>query len=211
VSGELDSVTDDYRCATGVTSRNALLGAELEERLREAREPRDERFASIELALNGGRPITDEERDARMHRSFSEETSYECAWCRHVFVDGDVVYRRRAQGEVDFAAHWSLESICDDCVQSAMHPSWREHRREPTPCAGGCGVLVSDWYWQAITTCSRRCSKHAAAERRRVTHDERRCAVCDGVFTPKRSDARYCSNACKQDAYRKRKLGATVA
>jgi hypothetical protein len=35
-----------------------------------------------------------------------------------------------------------------------------------------------------------------------------RCQVCGEAFTASRADARYCSNACRQDAYRKRKLGA---
>jgi hypothetical protein len=121
-----------------------------------------------------------------------------------------------------FGATWSLESFCDECVRTRMHPSWREHRSEPVPCAGGCGMLVSHWYrerWNdargefvtaAITTCSRRCSERVAAERRRVQHDERECAVCSERFTPKRVDVRYCSNACRQDAYRKRKLGQIV-
>jgi transposase len=34
-----------------------------------------------------------------------------------------------------------------------------------------------------------------------------RCVVCKEEFTASRADARYCSNACRQDAYRKRKLG----
>lgn len=28
------------------------------------------------------------------------------------------------------------------------------------------------------------------------------CPVCEKTFTPKRSDAKYCSNACRQKAYR---------
>jgi hypothetical protein len=35
---------------------------------------------------------------------------------------------------------------------------------------------------------------------------DRACLVYEETFTPKRKDARYCSNACRQDAYRKRKL-----
>jgi hypothetical protein len=36
------------------------------------------------------------------------------------------------------------------------------------------------------------------------------CMVCEGRFVASRADARYCSNACRQDAYRKRKLGAVA-
>ena len=46
--------------------------------------------------------------------------------------------------------------------------------------------------------------------RRAVTRDlevpkpveRRRCKTCHSMFTPKRSDARHCSTACKQKAYR---------
>jgi hypothetical protein len=37
------------------------------------------------------------------------------------------------------------------------------------------------------------------------------CAVFGEAFTTSRADARYCSSACRQDAYRKRKVGTTVA
>jgi hypothetical protein len=30
------------------------------------------------------------------------------------------------------------------------------------------------------------------------------CQCCGEKFTPKRADARYCSNACRQKVYRKR-------
>jgi hypothetical protein len=33
------------------------------------------------------------------------------------------------------------------------------------------------------------------------------CGACGEPFDSSRSDARYCSNACRQDAYRKRKQG----
>ena len=32
--------------------------------------------------------------------------------------------------------------------------------------------------------------------------ERRRCKTCHSMFTPKRSDARHCSTACKQKAYR---------
>jgi hypothetical protein len=36
----------------------------------------------------------------------------------------------------------------------------------------------------------------------------RPCAVCGTEFRPWRGDARYCSNACRQKAYRGRKAAA---
>jgi hypothetical protein len=40
---------------------------------------------------------------------------------------------------------------------------------------------------------------------------ELHCRVCGAEFSPSRADARYRSNACRQDAYRKRKVGAQAA
>jgi hypothetical protein len=116
---------------------------------------------------------------------------------------------KRETGEHNpWGATWRLVPFCENCV-SEWHPSWLENREKPEPCSGGCGVLISHWYhWSEIRTCSRRCSKRLEKERRRVKREDRRCEVCNETFTPKRADARYCSNACRQDAYRKRKVGA---
>jgi hypothetical protein len=40
-------------------------------------------------------------------------------------------------------------------------------------------------------------------ERQRKTPAAKTCAVCGQQFTPTRSDAEYCSNACRQNHYRK--------
>ena len=37
------------------------------------------------------------------------------------------------------------------------------------------------------------------------------CAHCGGSFIPSRVDARYCSNRCRQSAYRKRVTPSTAA
>jgi hypothetical protein len=41
--------------------------------------------------------------------------------------------------------------------------------------------------------------------RRRVHHQKIRCPVCRKMFMPKRSDARTCSNTCRQQLFRKRR------
>ena len=137
-------------------------------------------------------------------RAFLRRTSYRCDGCEHVFAAGEVVHRRRRSRFPERG--WTLNSYCDDCVGN-WHPSWRQYRREPAPCAAGCGVLVSHWYYHAITTCSLRCTEVAARDRRQASRTEKACLVCGESFTPKRQDGRYCSNACRQDAYRQRKAG----
>lgn len=57
--------------------------------------------------------------------------------------------------------------------------------------------------------CSDECGQRTRAERRDRTRDResRRCVVCGDPFTPPRADGRYCSPACRQKAYRRRKAG----
>ena len=43
-----------------------------------------------------------------------------------------------------------------------------------------------------------------------MDNEEIRCATCNRGFIPKRSDAEYCSPACRQKAYRKNKPKATT-
>jgi hypothetical protein len=46
---------------------------------------------------------------------------------------------------------------------------------------------------------------------RRIARADRICPRCDGTFTPQRSDGCYCSDACRQRAYRLRKSTAGAA
>jgi hypothetical protein len=47
---------------------------------------------------------------------------------------------------------------------------------------------------------------HISARKRRARAN-RTCEHCAAVFTPPRSDGRFCSNACRQAAYRQRTKG----
>jgi hypothetical protein len=208
------TVADNRGSDRAAGSRIAVLEAELEARLRQCDEPERPELASLVAAMNGGQVPTIEERKERAEVGFIESTSYSCPQCGYVFTEGDVVYRRRETthlfGRAPFKPDWVLTSVCEKCVKE-WHPSWFENRREPIPCAGGCGVLVSDWYWSRILTCSRRCTERAAIARKRVTHEERTCEGCGRNYVPTRSDARWCSSACRQRAYRLRAKGGAEA
>lgn len=209
------TVTDTRQAGRNADSRNAVLMAEIDAELQASRDAdrrmspeTRERLNAIAGALNGG-PVTEGEREARHRENLHRQMSFCCEQCERAFDSGDVIYRKRSPSGDDgpwVTGGWMLESYCDDCV-SKWHPSWRKARRDPSPCRGGCGALVSFWNWENITTCSERCSRLVQLERKRVHHDQRLCDVCLELFTPKRSDARYCSSACRQDAYRKRKAG----
>ena len=51
--------------------------------------------------------------------------------------------------------------------------------------------------------CGNRGYRKELSERAREARKDRVCKICSKVFTPTRSDGIYCSNACRQRAYRK--------
>jgi predicted nucleic acid-binding Zn ribbon protein len=63
-----------------------------------------------------------------------------------------------------------------------------------------CGTSVAWYHPQAV--CSPSCYRELRNQRRRVQHTERPCAECGEPFTPARSDARTCSDRCRQRAHR---------
>lgn len=71
---------------------------------------------------------------------------------------------------------------------------------------GGCG---KPFYTQVKCKkycsfdCMRLGSLKIAARRTKENRENRICECCGKVFTPTRSDGKFCSNACRQKAYRK--------
>jgi hypothetical protein len=59
--------------------------------------------------------------------------------------------------------------------------------------------------WWRIYHCSQACYRRQLRARRRAERAKVACKVCRVKFVPTRSDARYCSNACRQAAHRKRR------
>jgi len=58
--------------------------------------------------------------------------------------------------------------------------------------------------------CTAGCLRSARRARRRLARElarQCRCGQCGGQFTAPRADARYCSDACRQLAYRQRRAG----
>jgi hypothetical protein len=95
--------------------------------------------------------------------------------------------------------------VCDACVTEA---ELADATIDAT--CGGCGqrMRLSQWpypHWgvSRCRSCSDRCAQRA---RRRQRRAELRavCAVCNETFSPRRADARFCSDACRQKAYRQR-------
>jgi hypothetical protein len=182
------------RCGDG--SRNAILETELARVVKRAEQgwhPDHPLYALLGVT-------SADQAGANAASAFIARTSYGCTRCGRPFGDGDVVYRRKAYPDM------VMRSWCRECV----YPPSLDKAAKPRLCEGGCGVFVSGWYgafWPvAPRVCSARCSRLARNARRRGATIAT-CGTCGYEFQQRRSDARYCSNACRQDAYRRRKRG----
>jgi hypothetical protein len=92
--------------------------------------------------------------------------------------------------------------VCDPCAK----PKEMFHATMPRTCVE-CGQRMLMPPSCATKVCSSRCYQRNLRARHRAQAFET-CLACGSNFAPKRKDARYCSGACKQSAFRKRKAAA---
>jgi hypothetical protein len=127
----------------------------------------------------------------------------DCRWCgrcgRDLAADEPVwpVIYRRGRGRV---------VCCRDCARQA------EERFDYARRCSQCSRVVYDQRWIWPCFCSERCRQSHAKAKRSVARAEQRagcrCDQCEEVLSADRADARYCSNACRQRAYRARASNA---
>lgn len=146
------------------------------------------------------------------------ETASSCWLCDRRMGRRNVVYRTRVRlGRGLYGGtSWTIVPLCRRCRPIAPEPwqSW-SWDRGPKPCQT-CSRPVLNQVTRRRrrhTFCSDACEKeyHAARQanrRREAAMLEKECATCSAAFTAARSDARYCSDACRQKAYRMRKKRA---
>ena len=153
-------------------------------------------------------------------------TGETCAECGEAFEAGQLTWHvglpTGLTNLVDGRPIFSDVLVCTDCV---VIPSWwvnnssaAEYRDEwfpPTfaltcPICGRC-IRYRDARYR-LGVCSARCARAADAARKRderavaqLYRDYTSCEACGGCFKPRRSDAKFCSSACRQKAYRERK------
>lgn len=108
-------------------------------------------------------------------------------------------------GRYPYCNEDGTELYCLSCGWDAQHHRVPGQPTEYRPtlwryCRRGGHVY---WPGDALST---KCSESHAKPRQkpRVQHDPMPCAHCGEDFTPKRSDARYCSGKCRVAAHRAR-------
>ena len=88
---------------------------------------------------------------------------------------------------------------CRGCGQPMLIPR-RQSRLNPR--TGECRAIRSQ-------VCGKRCEQRYRRQLQRESRKEVHCTVCALPFVPKRSDAKFCSGACRQWTYRRQRQGTS--
>jgi hypothetical protein len=169
--------------------------------------------------------VNDDDPQQQKRRAIREAARYarKCAQCGRKLRPDDPIWRKRLPIPGLFGRpHRVLAPVCKRCheKETRVRRKWGFSEKQYTnakPCEG-CGRPVHntiDFVYRQHSFCSDNCSdkvlpaKAAAAARQQRAEDRgtRTCAGCATVFTPTRTDARFCSASCKQRAYRQRVTG----
>jgi hypothetical protein len=102
--------------------------------------------------------------------------------------------------------------VCKACV--TIEEQTRSTRKAVCECRG-VPMLMSEhrrnrfFAGNIHIACSKRCAQRERRKRRSKYRyrPQRTCPTCNVRFQPTRADAEYCSNACRQRAYRLRSIG----
>ena len=187
-----------------VNSRNATLDQLSTEQL-------DRELERIDSVIFG----SPEEREASRRVAKARQAAQECARCGGGI--GDVVYRvRRLVGYFFGKPVYGLMPVCEPCAPAYIVR--RDRRAYTTPdgyyrqrrvhCDSCKRVVVygaADHDLRKRIFCSERCRWTYHNEQRSEAASvsrEKTCEVCGADFTATRTDAKTCSPACKQKAYR---------
>jgi len=130
----------------------------------------------------------------------------QCPTCHSLLADDAPIYRVSLSL---YQENRVIQHRCDSCLVRHSH-NVAGRWREPVTCHGCGRPMVFDTI-RAIPEmvacgldCRRIISAAKARERRARRRRERHCGDCGGLFMPKRTDARFCSPACRLRAHRRR-------
>jgi hypothetical protein len=102
--------------------------------------------------------------------------------------------------------------VCEACLNRDERKEWK-YKGVVTHSlivsrgiCGGCDRPLMAWEetWPNGRHCSNACAQIARCREQREEPPSVTCSVCSKQFQPTRSDAQFCSSACRQRAYRRR-------
>jgi len=138
----------------------------------------------------------------------AQETATCCANCQRGLGPDEPVWRTSISMGRSFFGGWrtTVAPVCGECRWDSRNYG------SPSPCEG-CGRPVyneRNSRVRFLTFCCERCRRRAqaawACEQRRRARSTRRCEMCGETFELTRTDAKFCSDACRQRAYRQRRV-----
>jgi hypothetical protein len=163
-------------------------------------------------ALDGRTP---EQREQRRRIRKARETGA-CAACNRTLEPGEPVWMCVFSDQGRLGRSWLTAAVCASCYESdverigtlVFRRYWMAGWHSRWAITGawsckGCGRQVHAHSHRVATYCTEPCRRAVANQRRRVESAARTCP-CGRSFTVSRSDAVYCSGACRQRAYRQR-------
>jgi hypothetical protein len=98
-------------------------------------------------------------------------------------------------GGIAALCQYETAPVCEACVTVKE----QANATVATTCKG-CGLPMLAPEWRIKQTCSTRCAQREL--RLRLRHKKRMCATCGLKFETTRTDAKFCSGACRKMAYR---------
>jgi hypothetical protein len=176
----------------------------------------DEREQAYQAAVAEARaldPRSGEERERWKAARRARKTGA-CAGCARVFAPAEPVWACGFSTEGMFGGAHTVAPVCAECYEQRDSYGWRIYDlagysgvlagwlKGPWPCHY-CGRTVHAHTERAAYYCADPCRQASHNERRHVERAAITCP-CGRTFTPRRSDAVYCSAACRQRAYRQR-------
>jgi hypothetical protein len=160
------------------------------------------------------------------HVYAAAKTGQICGDCRRDLAVDEPVWRLRCYIDGMFGVLRQVAPVCHDCYhdwpeEGLRYPGkywmlagyhgdgwwYPEVGPKTRPCEG-CGRLVTAGTEERARFCCDQCRLTVRNRRRRESRTQARaglrCEGCGGPVEAGRSDARWCSNACRQQAYRDR-------
>lgn len=131
------------------------------------------------------------------------------------------ICKRRIKGTSYQALGGVDKQLCAHCateIETRLAERWNDTPPEPRPvitpdaepcveCGRGVVVIADarrNRVTRPLTICSAECRRERANDLRRRKHEPRLCAACGEPFVPSRSDAKTCSNRCRQRLHQRR-------
>ena len=152
----------------------------------------------------GFQPPSDEERARRVRRYEAEETATVCGDCGKAIAPDEPIHRVRQYIGHGFmgGARYSVYPVCEDCAGA---PNWHSRLTDCEACGRPMHQVwpFSGRHHFCCLKCATKIYRQIAKHRKAIAR-RRTCPVCEQEFTPARNDARTCSSACRQKAYRQR-------